>query len=71
MRWMIDGWVVTMPEGTVKGPEIGLPKNVINLQLTVTSQRSKKKSIQGLTVLLLAQLRQRTVDIFKRGGLSL
>ena len=28
MRWMIDGWVVTMPEGTVKGPEIDLPRNV-------------------------------------------
>ena len=60
-----------MPEGTVKGPEIDLPKNVFNLQLAVTSQGSEKKSIQGLTVLLLAQLRQRTVDIFKRGGFSL
>lgn len=68
---MIDGWVVTIPEGTVKGPEIGLPKNVFNLQLAVTSQGSERESIQGLTVLLLAQLRQRTVDIFKRGGLSL
>ena len=68
---MIDGWVVTIPEGTVKGPEIGLPKNVFNLQLAVTSQGSERESIQGLTVLLLGQLRQRTVDIFKRGGLSL
>ena len=48
MRWMIDGWVVTMPEGTVKGPEIGLPKNVVNVVLTVMSQSKGNEKYTGV-----------------------
>jgi hypothetical protein len=25
----MEGWVVTIPDGMVKGPEIALPKNVV------------------------------------------
>ena len=67
MRWMIEGWVVTIPEGTVKGPEIDFPKKVnvglFNLTRGLIDTRNKYTAVDGATAADMILFRRNNPEI--------